>query len=236
MNASLSKETHKSYNRILVQFNHFCGEKFPKCNIFPAHINHIAAYIVCLFERGLCGSTIATHVSAISFVHKINSWVDPTSSFLIKKLIHGSRKLSVQTDTRLPITLPILTKLINSLKFTSSCVYHKVLLSAMYSLCFFALLRVGEVTSPTHNVHANLLLFQNVEIFTSHVNVTFFNYKHSKPQKPVTITIHKQTVFPCPVQLLLQYVKYRGSNPGPLFQFSSGAAISRHFFYFSVTS
>ena len=46
----------------------------------------VAAYIVFLTIEGRAPSSISTHLSTISFVHKINGWVDPTDNFIVKNL------------------------------------------------------------------------------------------------------------------------------------------------------
>ena len=49
----------------------------------------VAAYIAFLTIEGRAPSSIITHLSTISFVHKINGWVDPTHNFIVKKIKTG---------------------------------------------------------------------------------------------------------------------------------------------------
>ena len=65
------------------------------------------------------------------------------------KMLKGYRKKGQRIDPRLPITLPILHKLIDSTESFSCPNFTKVQFSAMCSLAFYAFLRVGEMTAPT---------------------------------------------------------------------------------------
>lgn len=60
--------------------------------------------------------TIYSHVSAISFLHKLLDLTDPTSSFIAKKLLKGCENLRFRKDSRLPITKNILSQIVNNLE------------------------------------------------------------------------------------------------------------------------
>lgn len=51
-------------------------------------------------------------------------------------------------------------------------------------------------------------------------------FKHSYNQAPFSLIIYRQQSF-CPVQLLLNYIVLRGTQPGPFFSTLDGAPISR---------
>ena len=63
-------------------------------------------------------------------------------------MLKGYWKKGQRVDTRLPITLPILHKLVDSAESFSCPKYTKVQFRAMCSLAFYAFLRVGEMTAP----------------------------------------------------------------------------------------
>jgi hypothetical protein len=52
------------------------------------------------------------YVSAIGYSHKLLHLVDPTKVFYIIQMLKGYGKLDFCLDSRLPITLPILTQLL----------------------------------------------------------------------------------------------------------------------------
>lgn len=61
-------------------------------------------------------------------------------------MLKGMDRLYGVEDSRKPITLELLVKLINSLQFVCSSSYECTLFRSMFSLAFFALLRIGEIT------------------------------------------------------------------------------------------
>ena len=131
--------------------------------------------------------------------------------FLVQKALAGVKHLASSTDVRLPITLAMLQKLIDSTRHVVSIDYYIKLLQAMMVLSFYALLRPGEVTHSTNN-----LKFENVQICEQQIRVTFMSYKHHQG-KPVTLLIPAQCDAPCPVLALRAYFHVRGNSPGPLF-------------------
>lgn len=71
-----------------------------------------AAY---LFDHKYAPSTVNTYVSALSYSHKLSGFPDPTKVFYIIQMLKGFG--SARIDSKLPITLPILYKLIESAQF-----------------------------------------------------------------------------------------------------------------------
>ena len=135
---------------------------------------------------------------------------------------------------RLPITLPILTRLIGSFKHTTESAYQLNMLSAMCSLATFALLRIGEIKINSSD-HSNLIMLPQLErLVNSHgqvtaLQLTISKYKHSATGRPFVIYIHKEQSC-CPVKTILDFISARGTVHGPLFCWPDGAPIKRHFF------
>ena len=82
-----------------------------------------------------------TYVSAVSYPHRLAGWPDPTKNEMVKLALGGYSKLYPSQDTRLPITLPILERIITAGNNLSSVCYQRKLLQAMYSIVIFAALR-----------------------------------------------------------------------------------------------
>lgn len=147
-------------------------------------------------------------------------------------MLKGYHKLGTHVDSRLPINLPILHRLLESTSQLAISRYQVCQSKAMCSTAFYALLRVGEMTSssPTGS-HAPLQLSQLVQLFhASHrviaLKINFADFKHGYNQRPFFIIIPRQVSF-CPVQLLLDYLRLRGDHPGPLFANSDNSPLSR---------
>jgi hypothetical protein len=59
------------------------------------------------------------------------------------------RKNSPNADLRLPVSMNLLKQLIQSLPFVCTSVYESTMFASAFNLCFFGLLRVGEITSQS---------------------------------------------------------------------------------------
>jgi hypothetical protein len=116
---------------------------------WPAPLYDLLFYIAYMSHTGLSASTITTYISGISTMHKLNGHTDNTKSFLVTKILEGSkRKNSPKADLRLPVSMNLLKRLIQSLPFVCTSVYESTMFASAFSFCFFGLLRVGEILVP----------------------------------------------------------------------------------------
>ena len=159
--ASLCKSSRKSYSRHFSRFKHFMGLNFPNVSTKPAFKKHIAAFVSFLFKSNYSPSTITSDLSAISYMHKIAGFKDPTDSFLIRKMLIGAKNLAASLDVRLPITLDILISLTDVLSKAVESIYIQKLLASMFSLSFFAFMRVGEITLKSRKGDSKSVLQYN---------------------------------------------------------------------------
>ena len=214
LNAALAPSTQASYNAHLRRFNTFlCPGKM------PASTAQVMCFVAHLFEQGYAPPSIATHISAIAYAHKLMGVPDPTDQFVIRKLVTGATRLASTPDTRLPITPPILLQLCQALNNMNYPYYHRAMFKAIFTLSFFAFLRIGELavqsaTKPNYVIHLGDLVFDHKS-----VNLTMHTYKHSTKRQPVTLHIQAQPSPICPVTALKQFLELRGNAQGPLFCF-----------------
>ena len=190
----------------------------------------IALYLSYLHGKGYSPNTMATHVSAIAAVHKIAGVTDPTDTFLIQKVLQGARRARPQCDTRLPITFPILMKLVDSLPHICDSYWDRSLYRCMYLMAFFAFLRVGEMTTSS-GAETNTLTLDSIHWTDGAptMQVVFTSYKHAR--HPATITLQAQKLQPyCPLQAWKQYYSVRGPAPGFLFRRADGQPVARRDF------
>ena len=82
----------------------------------PLQIVQVCNFIGHLFWKPYSPSSIASHVSAISYVHKLLPLSYPTNSFIVRKLIKGCNNMSGTSDTRLPITMDILKNIMQGIE------------------------------------------------------------------------------------------------------------------------
>ena len=119
---------------------------------------HLALFISYLSARKFAPSMISSYLSAISYVHKIKGYSDPTKSILIHKLLMALSRQHL-ADLRLPSTRPVLHELIKSLQHTNNyssafrCCFH----SAMFLLAFYCFFHVGELAAKSVGLVASIL-------------------------------------------------------------------------------
>ena len=124
-------------------------------------------------------------------------------------MLKGYHKKGSRPDSHLPITLPILHKLLDS-------------------ACNLAIY-TSSVGSPPPIQTGQLFKLADGSDNTIALKLVFVNYKHSYNQRPFSIVKHRQPPF-CPVQLLLDCLALRGNQPGPLFASLDTTSASRSFF------
>jgi hypothetical protein len=92
----------------------------------------VCNFISHFFQSGFQPSLILSHVSAInSYVHKLLNKPDPTQySFIVRNLLQGAQKLGKSADSRLPITQPILHRLIEGLSNTVANFNDRIMLNS----------------------------------------------------------------------------------------------------------
>lgn len=98
----------------------------------------ICNFIGHLFAKSYSPSTITSHVSALSYMHKVLDIDDQSNSFSVRKMlkscdnVHGS-----VSDSRLPITQPILKQMLAGLERCVVDVSIQLLLKAVFLWAFF---------------------------------------------------------------------------------------------------
>ena len=128
--SSLQPSSIPTYRRAWTLFYQFLNTIFQSVsNSFPISPN-----------------TVSSYVSALGYSHKFLRYSDPTKAFFIIQMLKGYNKLGYRLDARLPITLPVLQKLIESSATLSISEFQCCPFRAMCTTAFFAFLRIGEMT------------------------------------------------------------------------------------------
>ena len=130
---------------------------------------------------------------------------------------------------RLPITPHILRQLLGVWAPTGHLQDTK-LIQAVSTLCFFAFMRAGELSTPTStsydgDVH---LCVQDISVDDTHFpTVMQVQIKQSKTDPFCKGVIGRTGIKLCPVAAVLDFIVARGSSPGPLFTFQDGSYLTR---------
>lgn len=190
----------------------------------PVTVVDVCNFIGHLFLLNYSPSSIASHISAISYVHKVQNLYDPTQAFVTKKILKGCQSSVPTRDARLPITPEILRQLLNALAHTVPQHSLRILLRSLFLLAFHAFLRLGEIAVKSLHDSQSVLQrsdvsFEYTNSVVSAVQIIMREYKTNKHHAPLVISLQAIPNSPfCPVNALYEYLDYSKHNSGPLFQ------------------
>ena len=109
-----------------------------------------------------------------------------TKTFYITEMLKGYGKIGYKLDSRLPITLPILVRIMKGLDTFCVSQYELFMFKAMCAMAFFAFRRIGEITvSKRDSVNGNFLQLDQVSKKHSgngnvvSLIITLTSYKHN---------------------------------------------------------
>lgn len=186
-------------------------------NSWPVPSLHLQHYIAYLSRTGISAATATTYLSGISHAHKIRNLFDHSKSFLVSKMIEGMRRRCKSHDLRTPISINVLKTLISSLYSVCTSSYEAVLFASAFSLAFFALLRVGEITSVSKRESGRHALKLKDIVLNSikgceELQVRIASSKTDQLGKSVTLILGEQDdVSICPIRLMKSFLLVRGS-------------------------
>ena len=112
-------------------------------------------------------------------------------------------------DVRLPVTRPVLHKLIQSLSFTNSSAFQRSLFSAMYLVAFYGLFRIGELAIKSTRLASSVVQFSDLTFLSREATRIWlklpFQYTNTTPttalltfywlQKNLSLTARLQLLF-----------------------------------------
>ena len=195
----------------------------------PLTTEQILAYISYLDLLKFASASITTYITAISFVHKMANIYDPTAVFCVQKALSAINKMHGREDSRLPITLILLSRLTTSAEKAIKTLYHRVLIQAMFIIAFFGLCRIGEITIQPDGIVA--IYLKQLEIFENYITLSITHFKHNRAQRPIVLKLFRQSdISICPVMAIRNYLELRKFDNGPLFCFPDGKPVNRNFF------
>ena len=201
----------ETYQCAWATYDKFSVDSFGQSSSVPLNVSQVCLFVAYLQHEKFAPKTISTYLSALSFVHKMQGHIDPTVAFLVSKLVASAYRLNNKLDVRL---VPILNRLLSSLRWVTTSVYDRFLFQAMYLLEFNAFARIGEITIK------NVLQISDINISYADgkphsVSVTFHHYKHNLTSSPYTISFGHGPTTTSAVQSLADYIEVRGKFTGP---------------------
>ena len=166
-----------------------------------------------LIDGGIQSSTLKSYFSAIKHVLKLDGYEWNDNKALLSSLVKGCKLENDKLKIRLPIQKGLLEMLMFELQrhFNGQQPqpYLELLYKTMFSLGYYGMLRVGEMTLGQHTIKAcNVHLGNNKDKV---LLVLYTSKTHGKESEPQRIKI---AVCPgeqpsrcfCPIKLTIQYV------------------------------
>jgi integrase len=169
---------------------------------------------------------VSLYIKGLSYFHKIRGITDNTRSFIVSKALEGFRRThGLEPDTRAPLTLQILKKLITALPSVCYSYYEAELFAAIFATTYFGLLRVSEVIN---------LGVKNCKLESHTLKLVLEKSKTDQYGHSTTLALEKQVDdLICPLHLVRQYLQLRPSEPvHALFIHTNGKPVTRYQFNF----
>lgn len=188
----------------------------------------LASYVAFCHATGMKYSSICSRVSALNYINKLQGAKTSGHSFLLKRVLLGCKHYSPLADKRQPITKPILKRLISVLPTMFESNYNVILISAMFTLAFFALLRVGEMSiskTANHTISLDDITIKLKEEKPFLISLSLRHYKHSVSPFNLILKLQKNKLI-CPVRALHAFAGLRAKKPGPFFLNESGTPVT----------
>ena len=240
-NSSHRESTKKMYYQVWKQFNKFRIrlDKRPKnweqC---------IVLFVGYLINEKKQSSTIKSYLSGIRAILKIDGVKLKEDQFLITSLTKACKLKNDKIRTRKPIGKRLLTVIVNQVKKhyegegNNQQPYLSLLYRTIFTVAYYGLFRVGEVTSGSHPI-----LARDVFISDERQKIKFIlrtSKTHTEGNEPQIVKIsstQKQgntsktsQAVPCPYTLMRQYSKVRGdysnAESEPFFVLSNGSPVT----------
>lgn len=225
----MSSKSHSVYTNALQVFNNF-RNYYNLTITWPVPVAHLSLFITYCFELGYASSTITTYLSAISFHHKIYDMLDPTTAFVVKKLLEGCRRIRPSYDVRAPITELILARICSVLPEICFSNYECILFKAAFVIAYYGLLRVGEIVF-TNPLQANRPLLRTDVWLGEGANVLFISIRVSKTNQSGHPTILRiplaSSATICCVTVVKQYMRFRPEGTLYFFCHQNGHPLKR---------
>lgn len=231
LEGAYAKNSLKSYETGLSAFEQFrTAQNINK--YWPPNLDTIVEFIAYLSLKGLSANTAKSYVLAIGYKCKVLGFSDVNKNFVVQKMLEGMKRLKNKADTRLPISEIILSKIILRLPGTCSNIYETKLFKAAFTLAFWGLFRVGEITVAKRQSLNHIISVNDVYVDIKSGKLVVF-VRHSKTDqmgKGVTIELRKNGTLICPFHSIHDYLLARPEKSGPLFCHFSGAPLTRYQF------
>ena len=209
--------TRDTYLRIWRQFNNFIINLDYRPQDWESRVTLFIGYKI---ENGMQSATVKSYVSAIKRILIDDGYQWNDNKILLGSLTRACRIINDRVHTRLPINCCLLELILFEIDRCYNILnqpYLRILYQSIFILCYYGMMRVGEVTQSPHVITAN-----NIHIAQNKDKILIVLYSsktHGKERRPQKIKItsnrneksksylHRNF---CPFKVLKEYLYYRG--------------------------
>ena len=138
----------------------------------------------------------------------------------VTKVLGGVRSLGAVPDVRLPVTLPVLSRLVHALPTLFSSRYKCLMLRAMMVLAFKVYLRICKMVPRSRSMVRGCLHVDGVLLSGDLITISFRRFKHSALQGPQSLYIHGACSLGSSIYVaafLRDFLRARGAKQALLF-------------------
>ena len=198
----------------------------------PVPTSTLALFVTSMDLAGYAVPTIATSLSAVSYVHKLAGFPDPAESFLLRKVREGMVRSTPAREPKCGISLELLNEMV--LYLSSSQWPDASLYKAIFVLAFHLCSRIGELVSSggsaQHALRTNQVFIEKRNGVPVSIRVVFHSYKHKQPKGQVVRVVSATGGPSCPVATLVSYLSegHWSQNEDYLFTSSPGRPVLAH--------
>lgn len=138
LHSSLQPSSMPSYTRAWRLFCKFFNNCYPGVTIsLQFSPPTLALFIVYMFDHNYASSTVTTYMSDLGYFHKLHGHNDPSKNFFISQMMKGYSKIDSRLDSRFPITLPLLHRIVAAASNLAEPHYNIVLFQAICRFSHF---------------------------------------------------------------------------------------------------
>ena len=235
----LTQSTQQTYRSGKNRYLKFCADR----RITPTPVIEpvLTSFVAHLAVQGLKSRSIKVYLSAVRHLQIESGFPDPFLSHMprLEYVLKGVKREEAERGssgrTRLPITPSILRKLKDVWEPRAED-WDTRMIWAACCLCFFAFLRISELTVPADSQYDPKIHLSPGDIaFDRRTRPTLIrvSIKKSKTdpfRNGVDLFVGRTDSDLCPVAAVCSYLERRGFGPGPLFRFQDGRFLTRERF------
>ena len=142
--------THSAYDRAWSIFDKYC--MFYNKGIYQIQEMDMVEFVAFMSLGGLVPTIIITYISGVKHHLRVRGARDFNDSFLLTLTLNGVAASPHELDVRLPITLPVLERMLHALPLVHDNQFEVCMYSALLTIGFHGLFYPGELAMSEHAI------------------------------------------------------------------------------------